>query len=44
MMIDPYGNIMEACPDNQEGTITATLNLDKLHHFREKFPVLMDQD
>ena len=44
MMIDPYGNVMEACPDNQEGTITATLNLDKLRHFREKFPVLMDQD
>jgi len=44
MMVDPYGNIVEVCSDNQEGTITATLNINKLRHFREKFPVLMDQD
>lgn len=44
LMIDPYGNIIKTCPDNQESTITGIIDIPKLKHFRQKFPVLTDRD
>ena len=43
-IIDPYGSPIATAPDNHTCTITATLDLDRLQHFREKFPVLSDAD
>ena len=42
--IDPYGQVVIQCADNQAQTITAVINLDTLNEFREKFPVLKDRD
>lgn len=42
--IDPYGHVLSQCPDSKESFITAYINMDKLTHFREKFPVLKDRD
>ena len=42
--IDPYGRVLGACPDNEPGTLTTTLDLETLQAFRKKFPVLMDAD
>lgn len=43
-IVDAYGRIVDACPDNAEATITATLDMDALTAFRRKFPVLSDAD
>jgi predicted amidohydrolase len=40
---DPMGQPVEILND-QEGMITATLDLDKLKQFREKFPAWKDAD
>ena len=40
---DPMGNPIEIMGD-QEGILTATLDLDKLNQFREKFPAWKDAD
>jgi predicted amidohydrolase len=40
----PKGEAIAAAPDNEEQTITATLNLDELNSLRKKFPVWMDAD
>lgn len=42
--ISPYGQLIEACADHQESTITLSLDLPALQAFREKFPVLNDRD
>ena len=42
--INPYGQVVSQCADNQAQTITAVINLDTLNEFREKFPVLKDRD
>lgn len=42
--IDAYGRIIAACPDNEQTTITSTIDIDALYAFRKKFPVLNDQD
>lgn len=41
--IDPYGQATE-CPDNEATHITAEIDMDRLHNFRLKFPVLKDRD
>lgn len=43
-LIDPYGRLVAACPDNTVTAITATLDRDALDTFRRKFPVLRDAD
>ena len=40
---DPVGNAMGIL-DHQEGILTATLEPEKLHEFREKFPAWKDAD
>lgn len=40
--IDAYGNDVASCDDDKEGSITFRIDLDRLRHFREKFPVLRD--
>lgn len=42
--IDPYGVRRQEVFMNQEGAITAQLNMDELNAFRKKFPVLLDRD
>ena len=42
--IDPYGRVIEACPDGSESTVTFALDLPALQAFRGKFPVLKDRD
>lgn len=44
MVIDAYGKTLCHCADNEEGVATATLDMERLRHFREKFPVLRDAD
>lgn len=43
-IIDAYGRIFVSCPDNEQSTITATLDMERLQRFRTKFPVLNDAD
>lgn len=43
-MIDAYGRIVDACPDDQVSSITCELDMDALNSFRKKFPVLEDAD
>lgn len=43
-LIDAYGTLVSACPDNTVCTITNELDLDALNAFRKKFPVLNDAD
>lgn len=42
--IDPYGVRQQEVPMNEEGILTARLDMDRLNAFREKFPVLLDRD
>lgn len=43
-LIDAYGRTVASCPDGEPGLLTATLDLEQLHAFRRKFPVLGDRD
>lgn len=42
--IHPYGHIVAACSDNTEEYVTFEPDLQKLHEFRQKFPVGIDSD
>lgn len=42
--IDPYGRVIEACPDGLASSITFELDMPALEAFRKKFPVLKDRD
>lgn len=44
LCIDAYGRDVEACPSGVESAVTVELNMEKLQSFRQKFPVLKDQD
>ncbi len=44
VVIDPYGRVIASCPDSQECEATATIDIDALNAFRQKFPVLNDAD
>lgn len=44
VIIDPYGKTMAACARGEECEATATIDMEKLEAFREKFPVLSDAD
>lgn len=43
-VIDAYGRTVVAADDKAQQIVTATLDMDKLHAFRKKFPVLDDGD
>ncbi|MDR0939600.1 MAG: amidohydrolase [Mediterranea sp.] len=43
-VVSPYGKDLATVPDGEEGLATATLSLDGLRQFREKFPVWRDAD
>lgn len=42
-IVDPFG-FATSCPDNEETVVTQTLNMKRLRSFRDKFPVLKEQD
>ena len=44
VVIDAYGKTIAACPDNEESVAVATLDMERLRTFRQKFPVLDDGD
>ncbi len=41
-IIDYKGEVLSEIKDQQEGLVCATIDLDEMHHFREKYPVLED--
>lgn len=43
-VIDAYGKVIAHCKENEEDIATADLDMEKLLKFREKFPVLQDED
>lgn len=43
-IIDAYGCVTDACPDDEVSHITCELDMDALGSFRKKFPVLEDAD
>ena len=43
-MIDAYGRIVAACPDDEVTSISCEVNMESLNSFRKKFPVLKDAD
>ena len=42
-IVDPFG-FATSCPDNEAFALTQTLDLKRLKAFRDKFPVLKEQD
>jgi predicted amidohydrolase len=44
MVIDAYGHTLASCTSGEPGTAMATLDMSRLQHFRQKFPVLADAD
>ncbi|MDR0892231.1 MAG: amidohydrolase [Mediterranea sp.] len=43
-LYSPYGRAMSTVTDGEEGIATTLLDLPKLRHFRQKFPVWKDAD
>lgn len=43
-VIDIYGNIISQLPENTIGCGQTTISLEKLNHYREKFPTTLDAD
>jgi len=43
-LFDPFGNVLTAAPDHEEGWAVAQCALLPLKQYREKFPVLKDGD
>lgn len=43
-IIDPYGKSLVTCTHGEQSEATATIDMEKLEAFREKFPVLRDAD
>ena len=44
MLIDAYGRTIIEAPQNTECAVSATLDMNRLNAFRQKFPVLNDAD
>lgn len=42
--ISPYGETLAAAADNEEQIVTGFADMDRLVHFRTKFPVMQDAD
>jgi len=43
-VVDAYGKVVARCEDYCEECVSAELDMERLRHFREKFPVLGDAD
>ena len=43
-LINPYGDIINRCPDSTPSIITTDIDMEMLQSFRRKFPVLQDSD
>ena len=43
-LVDAYGKVVAVAEDEQQQTVTATLDMESLSRFRKKFPVLADGD
>ncbi len=43
-VISPRGEVLAELPENKEGVITASLDMEALEAFRKKFPVHLDAD
>lgn len=43
-LVDPYGHVITQAQPEHEDIVTATIDLDHLRAFRQKFPVLHDAD
>lgn len=44
IFIDAYGRTIAKCPDDEVSSITTDIDIEALHAFRKKFPVLADAD
>lgn len=44
VLISPYGENVVVAEESKVDMVSAELDMDKLNHFREKFPVLDDAD
>ena len=44
MLIDPYGQPVAECKEGVEDVVTASIDLDVINNFRNKFPALNDAD
>ena len=44
MIVNPYGDILQRCPDQMEAVVSMELDMEMLAAFRAKFPVLQDSD
>lgn len=44
VITDAYGKTLARCNDHEEGIAIGELNMELLHRFRKKFPVLQDAD
>ena len=44
VIIDAYGHTVASCTPGRVEVATAELDMEKLWHFRQKFPVLNDAD
>ena len=40
----PFGHELSTCPLDEECTAAVELDMDALHHYRQKFPVLRERD
>ena len=43
-IVDAYGHELCRCTDDAEQVAVADFDMERLHHFRQKFPVLKDRD
>ena len=43
-IIDAYGNTLAQAEGNSQQTVSATIDMERQRHFREKFPVLRERD
>lgn len=43
-IINPYGETMALCPDKTEWAASGLIDLEFLHHYNGKFPILEDAD
>lgn len=44
VLISPYGEVLASASDNTVEMVTCDIDMEHLHHFREKFPVMNDAD
>ena len=44
VIINAYGQTIAQCESGRVGTASAELDMENLHRFRQKFPVLEDAD